>query len=364
MRRLTFFVLTAVSVLPATAFADWPLSRGDARMSGVGSAKLPDQLAERWVFKCKDSVESAPAVADGLVFVSCLDKNLYALDLATGEKKWQVELGPMKASPAVDGGRVYVGSLDGKFHAVEAKTGKKLWSFEAGGEIHAGANFYKGNVFFGCHDATLYCLKPDGTKAWALQIDGPINAAAPVVGDFTFVTGCSDGMLYVVDLKEGKSLGTVDLAGQSVSTAAVTDDKVFLTMVTNQVVAVDWKARKKAWEFEAKRRQQPFYSSPAVTDKMVIAGSKDRKVYALDRETGAEKWNFVTEGAVDASPVVVGNRVYVGCVATTGEFYVLDLDGKQVQQIVLDSAVTGSVGVGPDCILVGTDKGSVYCLGK
>src|SRR6266542_1809193 len=91
-------LLLAVAAVPA---ADWPLFRGDARMSGVGSAKLPDQLAEQWVFKCKDSIESAPAVADGLVFVSCLDKNLYALDLATGEKKWQVELGPMKASPAV-----------------------------------------------------------------------------------------------------------------------------------------------------------------------------------------------------------------------------------------------------------------------
>jgi hypothetical protein len=26
--------------------------------------------------------------------------------------------------------------------------------------------------------------------------------------------------------------------------------------------------------------------------------------------------------------------------------------------------VSGSVAVGPDCLVVGTDKGTVYCLGK
>lgn len=355
-------LLTAASPLAA----DWPVFRGDARMSGVGNVKLPGQLVERWVFKCKDAVESAPAVAagEGLVFVSCLDKNLYALDLATGQKRWHAELGPMKASPAFADGRVYVGTLDGKFHAIDAKTGQKLWAIEAGGEIHAAANFHQGNVLFGCHDATLYCYKPDGTKVWALAIDGPINAAAPVVGDVTFVTGCSDGKLYVVDLKQGRVLDTVTLNDQSVATAPVAGDRVFMAMVGGQVVAVDWKAKKPAWSFSPPRRQQPFNSSPAVTDNLVIVGSKDRKVYALDRGTGVEKWNFLTEGAVEASPVVAGDRIYVGCQSTTGEFYVLDTAGKQVQQLVLDSAVTGSVGLGPDCVILGTDKGSVYCLGS
>ena len=45
-------------------------------------------------------------------------------------------------------------------------------------------------------------------------------------------------------------------------------------------------------------------------------------------------------------------------------FYVLDLKtGKKLQELFLDSAVTGSLAVGPDCILVGTDKGVLYCLG-
>jgi len=63
--------------------------------------------------------------------------------------------------------------------------------------------------------------------------------------------------------------------------------------------------------------------------------------------------------------VIVGDRVYVGCQSSTAEFYVLDLKtGKKLQEVTLDSGITGSVAVGPDCIVVGTEKGSVYCLGK
>ena len=53
---------------------------------------------------------------------------------------------------------------------------------------------------------------------------------------------------------------------------------------------------------------------------------------ALDLKTGKQVWNFETEGQVDASPVVVGGRVYVGCLSDGGEFYVLDLKtGKELR---------------------------------
>jgi outer membrane protein assembly factor BamB len=102
-----------------------------------------------------------------------------------------------------------------------------------------------------------------------------------------------------------------------------------------------------------------------VTDTLVIAGSRDKKVYALDRASGVERWSHTTDGQVDGSPVVVGERVYVGCLSNDGNFYVLDLKtGRKIQEINLDSAVTSSPAVGGDCVLVGSDKGTLYCFGK
>lgn len=356
--------ITLVILGCSVGSADWALFRGNALMSGVGTAALPDQLDERWAFKTGNAVEGAPAVVNGVVYIASTDKHLYAVELATGKQKWETKLTAMKASPSVRGDRVYVGDLNGNFYCLAAADGQTLWKFEAGGEITSGCNFHGENILFGSHDSTLYCLKPDGTKLWEVKTDGPVNGSPAVLGDTTFVAGC-DTVLHILDAKTGKELGTVDLGGETAATAAAIGDSVYVGTMRNQVVGIDLKKKEKVWSFEAKVRQQPFYSSPAVTDDLVIAGSRDRKVYALNRHTGKSEWSVTTDGEVDGSPVVVGNRVYVGCLSNDGNFYVLDLKtGKKIQEMNLDSAVCGSVAVGPDCLLVGTDKGTVYCLGK
>jgi outer membrane protein assembly factor BamB len=190
-----------------------------------------------------------------------------------------------------------------------------------------------------------------------------VNGAPAVVGDVTFVAGC-DSILHILDAKTGKELGTVELGGQAAATAAVVGDFAYVSTMANTVVAVDLKKKAKAWEFMAPARQQPFYASAAAAD-VVVAGSRDKKVYGLDPASGKQQWSFATDGQVDASPVIVNGRVYVGSLSDDGSFYVLDLKtGKQVQKLELDAPVSGSAAVGPDCIIVGTDKGTVYCLGK
>jgi outer membrane protein assembly factor BamB len=371
-----FRVLPAafVAALLCSTFvsADWPVFRGNPTMTGADTAArpvaFPDQLEEKWTFSAGSvktgGIEGAPAIVGGTVYVASLDKHLYAIDLSTGKQKWKVKLGAMKASPSVKGDRVYVGDLDGKFYCLKTADGSKLWEFETMGEIAAGCNFHGNNILIGSHDATLYCLDPDGKKLWEVKTDGPVNGAAAVIGDVTFVAGC-DSIMHILDAKTGKELGTVDLGGQAAATAAVVDDFAYVGTMANTVVAVDLKKKEKAWTFEAAVRQQPFYSSAAASSDMVVACSRDKKVYGLDPKSGKQVWSVTTEGQVDASPVIVGGKVYVGCLNDGGEFYVLDLkSGKKLQQIDLDSAVSGSVAVGPDCIVVGTDKGTVYCLGK
>lgn len=356
-------VLTLLTAAPASA-ADWPLARGDAQMRGTADAKLPDQLEEVWAFKAKDAIESTPLIVDGTVYFSSFDKHLYAVDLKTGVEKWKRKLGSLKASAGFDNGRVYVGDLEGKFYALDAKTGDLIWTFETLGEIHAAPNFIDGDILIGSHDATLYRVSKAGKKLWEFRIDGPVNGAAAIAGGKTFVAGC-DSILHAVDIATGKSLGNVELGGQAAATAAVVGDGVYVGTMTNQVLAIDANVMKLTWSFEAKRRQQPFYSSAAVTDDLVVIGGRDKRVYAIDRVTGKEKWNFITEGSIDASPVVAGGRVYVGSLSNTAEFYVLDLaTGKQVQVITLDGPIASSAAIGPDCVLVGTDRGTLYKLGR
>jgi outer membrane protein assembly factor BamB len=362
MSRLACLLL----LFPSVAFADWPLSRGNPQSTGVGTAVLPNQLNERWVFKCKDSVDGAPAFVGEVAYFASTDKHLYAVDLLTGKEKWKTKLGVMKAGPAVKGKRVYVGDVDGKVYAVKADTGEKVWTYESesGGEIVSGCNFHGDNILVAAQGMPVTCLDKDGKKVWTFEIDGGSNGSPTVSGDMVFASGC-DSAFHAIDAKTGKELWSVPVPGQAAATTATVGDFAYVGTVTNEVLAIDLKGKKVGWAFTPALKAQAFYASAAVTDSLVVIGSRDKKVYALDRKSGEMKWSFVTDGMVDPSPVVIGERVYVGCLSLPGEFYVIELaNGKKVQQLTLDSAVTGSVGVGPDCILVGTEKGSVYCLGK
>ena len=188
-------------------------------------------------------------------------------------------------------------------------------------------------------------------------------ATPAVVGDRTFVSGC-DSSLHVLDTNTGKELHAVELEGQTAATPAVMGDTLFVGTMSNQVLAVDWKKAEVAWKFESERRQQPFYSSAAVTENLVIAGSRDKRVYGLDRKNGKEIWSFATTGKVDGSPVVAGNRVYVG--SFDGYLYVLDLaKGTEHQKLQLSkkSAISGSPAIADNCLVIGTLDGTVYCLG-
>jgi outer membrane protein assembly factor BamB len=130
----------------------------------------------------------------------------------------------------------------------------------------------------------------------------------------------------------------------------------------NQFQAIDWKKGAIAWTFQAEERPEAFYSSAALAGGLVVVGSRDRRVHALDRTTGKEVWSALTRGRVDSSPVVVGKRAYVG--SLDGKLYVLDLaGGREVQKIALDGPVSGSPAVASGRLLIGTQKGTLYCFG-
>ena len=76
------------------------------------------------------SIQSTAAIAEGHVFLGSRDDGFYAIDFATGQRKWRQSHGGswVVASPAARDGKAYVGSSDGRFiHAVDIASGRELW---------------------------------------------------------------------------------------------------------------------------------------------------------------------------------------------------------------------------------------------
>jgi outer membrane protein assembly factor BamB len=353
-----------VSVVSSTA--DWPVFRGNPTQTGVADSELPDKLEVLWKFEAR-SFEGTAAVADGVVYIGGIDEHVYALNLSDGKLKWKYKAGAaITVACAVNGGAVYVGDEDGKFHCIDARKGEKRWIFDTDSEITSAANFDGQRVLFGAGDQQLYCLDKDkgGPPLWIFKVPGgPVMGSPAIIDRKTFVTGC-DSILHVIDVANGKEIKGIDLDGQVAATPALAGDVLYVGTMTNQVQAIDWKQGKVAWTYEAKKRQQPFCASVAVTRELVLAGSRDRCLHALDRKTGEAKWVFPTGAKVDSSPVVSGKRVYFG--SMDGKLYVVDLaTGKEVQAVQLGMrGVLAAPAVSDNRLVIGTLDGVVYCLGK
>ena len=103
--------------------------------TGIDASNV-DQLTVKWKAQTGAAIRSAPAEADGKVFVGSDDHKVYAFDAATGAQKWAVRTrGMVRSGPAYHNGTVFVGSFDNKLYAIDASTGTVKWTVTTDGSI-------------------------------------------------------------------------------------------------------------------------------------------------------------------------------------------------------------------------------------
>jgi outer membrane protein assembly factor BamB len=116
----------------------------------------------KWNFEPKNKgqqVKSSAAVAEGLVLFGGKDRLIHAINAATGDEVWSMEVkAPMDSSPVVAGSRVFVGTDRGQLVSVDLKTGENLWQYEAGGRFDASPAVAAGKLVIGNDAGDLYCF--------------------------------------------------------------------------------------------------------------------------------------------------------------------------------------------------------------
>jgi outer membrane protein assembly factor BamB len=101
------------------------------------------------------------------------------------------------------------------------------------------------------------------------------------------------------------------------SPAIGADGTVYVGSNDKKIYALDGQTGHKKWDFET---GASVLSSPAIgADGTVYIGSDDKNIYALDGETGHKKWELVTDGPVSSSPAIGSDgTVYVGTLKRIG----------------------------------------------
>ena len=228
-----------------------PTLAGDVVLVGADNGKIyafdqeaDDQqrwsVSERWNFQTGNKVWSSPIAADGVVYATSLDKNLYALSLEDGSKLWNFSTnGAIASTPAYDEGAIYFGSFDSVFYAVNASDGTLLWKFDGAGSWYWGAPLVHGGyVYAPSLDGKLYALdKRSGSLRWSLTTEGPIVGSPAVIFDMIAI-GSDDGRLHIARISDGNPVDTCNMRTEIRSSLAVSEDVVFLSAKDKSIRAL------------------------------------------------------------------------------------------------------------------------------
>lgn len=230
-----------------------------------------------------------PAIWSGSVVVPVRDAHggfVAAYSLASGNRQWRTRLGVDQyadmTSPAIYGDSIYL-STGGTVYALSASRGRVLWTsrvatsenawvtgplaVSGGGEYIVGAGL-DGRVF--ALDAKT------GAVRWNVPAGGGIYHGGPAI---------YSGIVYVPEGRSGSEGGGFDIVALQVS-----DGRIL-------------------WRGYA---GDDVHITPAAGVGIVVIGSVDEGIRALNYKTGVELWSAPYEGEVWGAPVIANGVVYAG----------------------------------------------------
>jgi len=194
---------------------------------------------------------------------------------------------------------------------------------------------------------------------WTYEAGESIESSAAIV-DGTVYVGSSKGELLAIDLDTGKlrwKYATGDGGFIGESSPAVGIDAVYVGDLAGVVHAVSREGRK-LWTF---RTDGEVRSSPVLVDDLLLIGSYDTYLYALESRTGKLRWKLQTDGPVHATAAVQNGVIYIG--GCDEEFRAVRLsDGKTLFALPLGANTGASTAVDGDRAYVGTFNAELLAI--
>ncbi len=239
-----------------------------------------------------NAVGSAVVGPDKVYFP--VGEKMYAVNRATGELAWQLNVGAkVFSTPLLHRGLIYFGADNNNLIAADAETGSRRWQLPTGGSVRSAPLYLSGVLYFASEDGRVYALLAnDHSLLWQFQTQGAIRGT-PCYERDTIYAVSEDGHLYAINSRTGQQLWRAQLGEQYAFAAPVVERQKIIVAAGNKLIAFDGRRGVRRWTFTS---GDMISGSPAVTDRRVYVGSHDGVVYCLDSNDGRILWRYPTVG--------------------------------------------------------------------
>ena len=318
----------------AAASTSWTQFHYAATHSGYNPAETKinagnaSKLTIKWQRALNDPWPGAPLVAGGRVFVlNSSSGKLYALRASDGARLWTVTVGAdYNAAAAVYGSLVVAPGHDstgGLVAAYSTTSGARHWRTRIAGTAFISSPTIYGSRLYLASDKTVYALSAtSGHVLWKTVVTtaqyGDITGPVAVSGGGQYVIAAGgDGYVYALVAGTGKVAWKVH-AGSGIyhGGPAIYSGIVYVPEGRSgsegggfDICALQVSDGLVLWRAYA---GDDVHVTPAAGNGMVVVGSIDDGIHALNAKTGAALWAADYEGEVWGDPVLANGVVYVG----------------------------------------------------
>ena len=288
-----------------------------------------------WSLRKSEPVLSPAAIYKNTAFIgeglhTALRSALTAIDLATGDARWQREfLGHIESAPAIDEarGRLYSVSGPSGLWSLDPKDGAVLWHAKLG---HVDSTpLIQGSSLWATAqpdekkaESVLHELDPDtGKSRFELKVPGQPWGEPQAVGDLIlFTTGIGQvgpatptdrGWSHALSIKTHQLAWSVSLETMPLpqSTLSIPLGLVFHTLKSGKVVALNLRDGHTEWSFDL---GAPCLAGPALVGGGVIAAlPTDGHLVLLNAKTGKLLQRTEAGSNATTAPLVNGSQLYI-----------------------------------------------------
>lgn len=358
---MALVALGGCSAAPVTGEADVLQYKGGPGRTGEAGASIAGEPAILWTVETDGAVDSSPAVRDGVAYVVGGDGRVLAIDVASGATRWTSSEGAYVGSPAIEGDRILTLGADGSISALDT-SGTVAWSTASDLEELSAPLVLGDTVVSGGTGGAIRGFDvASGTERWSVQTGDELPRAAAGAGTIAFI-GSHDGSLYAIDATDGSSVWTTDVGAVHFATPAVRDGSVY-AMATGpdwvHLLAIDAATGEERWRFTPPDGRG-MHSPSADAARVYI--SSDEHVYALSPADGTIVWEHERQGWNGAGLTVTPDTVY--SIVEGGTLYALDTEtGDERWHLWVGGDVPTGTTLGEGRIIVGNRRGEIVAIG-
>jgi outer membrane protein assembly factor BamB len=287
-----------------------------------------------WTFKTEgerkydfaDYFHSTPVLNGGVLYFGSGDGNFYAISAGNGMLKWKFKTGDVvHVTAAISGDKIFFGSFDGYVYALNLADGALIWKFKTvghryfpKGEVQGSPVVYGGLVYTGARDYNIYSIDQEkGFCHWNKAFSNGWGLANNIHDSVLYIGSADERRLISVNPLTGKENWNKPMEFLVFGNNAYSDSMLYVGTTIGKLHGISLKTGQKIWSYntdtylafrskyfkpddsyrddiysiiksneqflEVEEELGGIFSTPCITENLIIFSSANGKVYGLKR---------------------------------------------------------------------------------